>query len=80
VRRERRLDDCGALEDDVGPRNAVEQPLARCGQHGRDRQRELVHDAGREILAKQVGTAHDDDVLARGGRVRPRQRVGGCRR
>lgn len=45
-----RLDHLGALERDVGSLDPVEEELPRAEQDGRDRQRQLVDEAGREVL------------------------------
>ena len=55
VGRERRLDRRGTLECDVGARDPVEQAFTRSEEDRRDRERELVDESGREVLAEQVG-------------------------
>jgi hypothetical protein len=91
VRREGRFDHARPLERDVYPGHPVEQALAGTPQHRRDRQRELIHQPRRQVLAEQrraaltlvrprtpnnqIGAAHHDRVPASCVLACPRERV-----
>ena len=70
----------GALEAERGQVDAGEQRLARAEHDRRDREVDVVHQAGAQVLADRRDAAAEAHVPA-GGRVLRRDRAPrGCRR
>jgi hypothetical protein len=55
--------------------DALEEPDARAEQHGRERDRELVDEAGAQVLLDRLGAARDADVAVAGDRAGAPQRA-----